>query len=621
MSISLPSSPPKKPTVFGPYELMHRIGAGGMAETFFAVRKGLGGFEQWVCLKRILPAFDEDQEFVRLFMQEARVAARLRHSNIVQVIDFGRVDEAHYMALELVEGTDLKKLLKHVQVKQSANEQERGMGDRSAGYLGLCLAEALAYAHNADLHREIGAVFHRDVSPSNVLVSPNGEVKLTDFGIAKAANQGQVTQTGVVKGKVPYLAPEYMRQGKYDARADLFSLGVMMYEAVAGERPFDGHNELDTIARIADGRHTPLLEKRPSTRKDLAAIIEQLIQCDPDARFQNASALVTALEQAVEISRAKKELMQWVQSYGVKRPKTDPPSVAPSEENVSHSGLSVKPKLNEPDEVPTKASEGLGDSAVMSRATRTAFAHDAAHEPQQKSSQESYPSSDEAGRADSSFDSFKHPSKVRSLGPWVGLAVFVIAAAGLGYRAFSKPDADSEVEQVAQKPSFKVEAPAQPTPDPVAAAPETPPATQSQTPPESPPDQPPEAQLEPQTEPSPEPASMRTADTKVPERLPERSVRASRASERKGVKDLAEDGRAVSGASQPDKSAGSMAMIKFKGPFKTMPIFLDGRRVSPSASGTVTVAPGPHRITYGQHGSQFRNFPAGQKTLVVITDG
>ena len=202
-----------------------------MAETFLAVRRGPGAFEQKVCVKRILPAFEQDQDFVRQFLEEARVSAQLRHANIVQVLDFGVVDGSHYLALELVEGMDLHKLLR------SLGDRGETMTSGLVVYLATELANALEYAHGGG-GQSTSPVVHRDISPSNVLVSRAGEVKLTDFGIAKAAHgPGPIPTTGVVKGKVPYMAPEYALSGKSDPRSDLFALGVLLFEALAGRRP------------------------------------------------------------------------------------------------------------------------------------------------------------------------------------------------------------------------------------------------------------------------------------------------------------------------------------------------------------------------------------------------
>jgi len=274
---------------FGPYELVSRLGAGGMAETFLAVRRGPGSFEQQVCLKRILPAFEQDAEFVRLFLEEARIAATLRHANVVQVLDFGVTEGSHFMALELVDGLDLRALLR------TLRKRGESMTSGLVSHLAYEISNALEYAHRVDATGQVRGVVHRDISPSNVLLSTAGGVKLADFGIAKAMDKTHVTRSGSTKGKVPYMAPEYALAAEYDARSDLFSLGVTLYECLVGERPFDGATELDTMRRIQDGEHTPLSERLPTAPTALVDAIERLIMPDKNARFANAAALQDAL--------------------------------------------------------------------------------------------------------------------------------------------------------------------------------------------------------------------------------------------------------------------------------------------------------------------------------------
>ncbi|HJL47291.1 MAG TPA: serine/threonine-protein kinase, partial [Polyangiaceae bacterium LLY-WYZ-15_(1-7)] len=263
----------------GPYELLERLGAGGMAETHVAIRRGPGGFEQRVCLKRILPGMTEDPELVRLFHEEARVSARLGHANVAQVLDFGVAEDGGpYLVLELIEGSNLRALLR---------EDPEPLTSGLVAYLATELGQALDYAHGE-------RVVHRDLSPSNVLLSRAGEVKLGDFGIAKALS-AERTRTGVVKGKVPYMAPEYAREGSFEPRSDLFALGVILYEALAGARPYDGANEPETIAKAARGERVPLAERVPEAPAALRDAIERLIEPELEARPESARAFLEAL--------------------------------------------------------------------------------------------------------------------------------------------------------------------------------------------------------------------------------------------------------------------------------------------------------------------------------------
>lgn len=290
----------------GPYELIERLGAGGMAETFIGLRRGPAGFEQKVCVKRILPAFEGDSAFVRQFLQEARVSAGLRHTNIAQVLDFGLSEGSHYLALELIDGMDLARLLKIL------HERGETLTSGLVSLLAYELGTALLYAHE----HSSGAVLHRDISPSNVLVSRAGEIKLTDFGIAKAASTSSSdapqTTTGTIKGKVPYMAAEYALSGRFERRSDLFALGVLLYEALAGRRPYIGNTDLDTLHRIMKGEHPALASLCPTAPQALVSAIEKLLRPEPEDRYPNAGALLDALVDVAPPPTARRILGQLV---------------------------------------------------------------------------------------------------------------------------------------------------------------------------------------------------------------------------------------------------------------------------------------------------------------------
>ena len=289
---------------FGPYRLVRRLGIGGMAETFEAVRTGPGGFTQRVCLKLVLPFFRDDETFVELFQREARLAAKLRHSNIVGVIDFGEVSGTSYMALELIDGADLDAVLEA--------QEGRRLSHEHVALLAQELAAALDHAHNPPRETdsdgaEIGAIVHRDISPSNVLISRRGEVLLTDFGVAKAVT-GTSRKQSAVKGKVPYMSPEQLRAGPIDGRADVFALGVVLYEALSGQRPYEGGNDPATIMLILQGEHPSLPALVPEAPARLCALIERLIDPDPDARPASAAALVELLDEFAPSPKAQRDL-------------------------------------------------------------------------------------------------------------------------------------------------------------------------------------------------------------------------------------------------------------------------------------------------------------------------
>ncbi len=290
---------------FGPYRILRRLGMGGMAETFEAIRQGPSGFSRRVCLKLVRPALREDEGSIHLFEREARLAAKLHHSNIVSVIDFGEIEGTLYMALELVDGVDLQTLL----------TSRRKLSFEYAAMLGHDLALALEHAHNptgeaeSEGQAEVG-ILHRDVSPSNVLVSRNGEVKLTDFGLANVASSG--TPLSAVKGKFPYMAPERLRDEAIEGRSDLFSLGVILFEALAGRRPYDGGHDPATIMLIMEGDHPSLCELVPDTPDGLCAVVESLIERDRERRPSSAGALAEQLEEFVPPPGARRKLGKMV---------------------------------------------------------------------------------------------------------------------------------------------------------------------------------------------------------------------------------------------------------------------------------------------------------------------
>lgn len=269
---------------FGPYTCIRRLGVGGMGEAYLAVRRGGHGFEQRVCIKTIHSAYRASPEFVRLFFQEATIAASLRHSNIVGVIEAS--DDGGYMVLELVDGVDLKTLVREHPTKR--------LPPPLVMWVTLELCRALEYAHNRTLRGQPSGIVHRDVSPSNILISYAGEVKLTDFGIAKAM-RASAGEASTLRGKIVYMTPEQITGKPVDGRTDLFSAGVTMYELLTGERPFDAENDGATLKRIATGAHVPLAELAPDLPAGLTGVVDRLLSVNPDERFQSATAVIDAV--------------------------------------------------------------------------------------------------------------------------------------------------------------------------------------------------------------------------------------------------------------------------------------------------------------------------------------
>ena len=345
----------------GPYMLVRRLGVGGMAETYEAIRQGPGDFTQRVCLKLVLPFFRDREDFLTLFKREARLAAKLRHSNVVGVIDFGEIDGVTYIALELVDGTDLATLL-------DAQPGTRISVEHTA-LVGHDIAAALEHAHDprrdgsADGPAD-NAIIHRDLSPSNVLVSRRGEILLTDFGVAKAIT-GTARQQSAVKGKVPYMSPEQLRSEPLDGRADLFALGVVLYESLAGHRPFQGDHDPATILQILSGDRKPLREAAPETPSGFAEVIEQLLEPERDARPASASALLEMLDPYVPSPRERRDLGELVRT-------TVPP--LPPQAPVSETGpteASGEPKRDASGVGPSGSSLSGAEAAPSSSAPQS----------------------------------------------------------------------------------------------------------------------------------------------------------------------------------------------------------------------------------------------------------
>lgn len=288
------------PKDFGRYQLERRLGVGGMAETFVARRLDTQ-VERRVCLKRVLPAFNEDPVFREQFQREARLAAKLRHTNIVTTLDFGAVESVQFMALELVEGTDLREVLRAC----------HKLPFSIACQVAFDVTHALEYAHRPE--GEFGGIVHRDVTPSNVLISRRGEVKLADFGVAKSlGGTTALTQTGMMKGKMPYMAPEQMRGADIDGRVDIFALGVLLYESIAGVRPFTGQHEVEIMTKIVSGDHPPLRQHAPGAPAALERLVHSMIDSNRDTRIQSAEALIGALAPFVPPAAQRDELGAFV---------------------------------------------------------------------------------------------------------------------------------------------------------------------------------------------------------------------------------------------------------------------------------------------------------------------
>ena len=280
---------------FGKYTLDRRLGGGGMAEVFRARLHGPEGFEKDIALKLILPHFSSEPEFVEMFIREATLAAKLDHANIVRIHEFDQVEGRYYIAMELVDGKDLRRF------KARAKETGRPLSVAEAVAIVRGVCQGLAFAHG-ELNPDTPQVVHRDISPHNIIVSRAGEVKITDFGIAKLASGAGVTKTGVVKGKASYMSPEQARGEPVDKRSDLFSLGCVLWELLTGRRLFTGESDMAIMKKIQDGPIHPPSKHNDQVPPDLDAIVLKLLSRPPDQRYPDAAQAASALDK-LEIPR------------------------------------------------------------------------------------------------------------------------------------------------------------------------------------------------------------------------------------------------------------------------------------------------------------------------------
>ena len=275
---------------YGRYEILGRLAVGGMAEVFLARDVGPHDTIRHVAIKRILPQIADDETFVEMFLDEARLAVQLNHPTICHIYDFGQLEDTYFIAMEWVNGIPLGKLIK--EAKDSG-----GIPAAVACRIIAQIAEALNYAHQErdGVGRPMNIV-HRDVSPQNIMIRYDGVVKLLDFGIAKAATQSSVTEAGVVKGKFSYMSPEQCLGRPLDARSDIFSLGACLFEALTGKSPFRRNSDLDTMRAIVHEPSQSVRILRPDVPETLDIIIRKAIAKDPSARFQTAGDCYVALE-------------------------------------------------------------------------------------------------------------------------------------------------------------------------------------------------------------------------------------------------------------------------------------------------------------------------------------
>ena len=278
---------------FGKYILDGRIASGGMAEVYKARSRGQAGFEKIVVIKKILPHLAQEEEFVELFIDEARIAVQLVHVNIVQVFDLGEIDGQYFMAMEYIQGQDLSRI-----IMKTARTQSRFPIDLALFIIAEVL-KALQFAHQRQDENGVSLnIVHCDISPQNILISNAGEVKLTDFGISRAAFQME-EQHRVIRGKYAYMAPEQVEGRVLDGRTDLFALMIVLYEMITGRRLFKHKDKNETLRRVRSAQVEPPKEKRPEISEKLNNFILKGLKKRPQERYANATEMLEALSEVM----------------------------------------------------------------------------------------------------------------------------------------------------------------------------------------------------------------------------------------------------------------------------------------------------------------------------------
>jgi serine/threonine protein kinase len=354
-------------TTVGTYVLERKLGAGGMAEVYLARRSGPRGFTKRVALKRILPELSEDSQLIQMFCDEARVAGTLSHPNIAQVIEFGEHDGEFFIVMEYVDGVSCSALLR------AASQRGETLPLGAALYVAREILLALAFAHEAtdEAGRALGIV-HRDVSPSNVLVSRVGNVKLIDFGITRSFLAERRTHPGELKGKLRYMSPEQILGAEVDARSDLFAVGIVLTEMIAGRALFSGKSELEVLTRISRGELG--LVRDGGVPKDVAELLEKALAHRPGERFQTARDFANAIEEVASSRGLRLDdttILPYMHELGV-LPSTSGtrPSIVEREPvpAANHSPLSVRGGRKAPPPLPPSLAQA--SVATLSRTSK-----------------------------------------------------------------------------------------------------------------------------------------------------------------------------------------------------------------------------------------------------------
>jgi serine/threonine protein kinase len=284
------SQKPRSGTRFGKYEIVEFLGKGGMAEVYKAKLHGIGGFEKVLVIKKILPQLARSDNFIKMFFDEAKITVALQHPNIVQVFDLGEIDGTFFMSMEYVEGTNLNTLMGRCMKKKTK------LPFKHLIFVMMEVCKALHYAHRAvDSNGLPLNLIHRDVTHSNILISYKGEVKLSDFGIARARIQQSKEDPNVIKGKMSYMAPELFTSQEIDSRADIFSLGIVFMEILTMKKLFKAKGQENVLEQMLSFDVDLKLREYPTIPDDIQDVMRKALSVDPGGRYRSAQELYTDL--------------------------------------------------------------------------------------------------------------------------------------------------------------------------------------------------------------------------------------------------------------------------------------------------------------------------------------
>jgi serine/threonine protein kinase len=291
---------PTSELVFGRYQIIRRLAVGGMGEVFLARQSSVAGFDRLIILKSLLPDLADQKDFVDQFLDEARVAATLNHPNIVSIYEVGQWNGTYFIAMEYIRGDNLSRL------QRAAERAKRAIPLDVAAFIIHDAAHALDHAHKAtNIHGQAQNIVHRDVSPQNIMVRTDGVTKVVDFGIAKAANRSSRTATGLLKGKVQYMAPEQVSGMELDGRADQFALGVTLWEMIAARKLFTGGNEIEVLKAVIQAPIPPLSSVRADIPPQLAHVVDKMLARDRDARYATLADAAADLKKFLDLAGMK----------------------------------------------------------------------------------------------------------------------------------------------------------------------------------------------------------------------------------------------------------------------------------------------------------------------------